>query len=86
MSKQIQGTIKEQSRKIQKCEELLHKKEKERDRLTNELLSAQGVQAATLAKELNLCGQEIERLEEDIFKHMELQEAKERELEDLRQK
>lgn len=85
-SKQLQGTIKEQQRKIQKCEELLHQKEKERDRLTNDLLSAQGVQAANLAKDLGLCGQEIQRLEDDIFKHMEVQELKERELEELRRK
>jgi ATP-binding cassette subfamily F protein 3 len=85
-SKLLQSAIKEQQRKIQKCEELLHQKEKERDRLNSELLSAQGPQAAGLARELGLCGQEIERLEEDIFKHMEIQETKERELENLRQK
>ena len=85
-SKQLQGVIKEQQRRILKCEELLAQKEKERDRLTHELLSAQGAQAATLAKDLNTCGKEIERLEEDIFRHMELQEEKERELLALRQK
>ncbi len=85
-SKQIQGAIKEQQRKIQKCEELLHARERDRDRLTTELLSAQGARAAELARELGLCGQEIQRLEDDILKHMELQESKERELEELRRK
>jgi ATP-binding cassette, subfamily F, member 3 len=80
VSKQIQSAIKEQQRKIQKCEELLAKHEKKRDALTAELLTAQGSGAATLAKDLNICGLEISRLEEEIFKHMEEQQKKESEL------
>ncbi len=79
-SKQIQSAVKEQQRKILKCEEMLSKQEKKRDALTAELLTAQGSQAATLAKELNICGNEISRLEEEIFKHMEEQQKKEAEL------
>ena len=83
-SKQIQGAIKEQQRKILKCEEMLSKQEKKRDALTAELLTAQGPQAATLAKDLNICGNEISRLEEEIFKHMEEQQKKEAELSALK--
>ena len=79
-SKQIQGAIKEQQRKILKCEEMLSRQEKKRDELTAELLTAQGAAAAALAKELNQCGLEIARLEEDILRHMELQQEKESEL------
>jgi len=83
-SKQIQSTIKEQQRKILKCEEQLAKLEKKRDQLTTELLSAQGAQAASIAKDLNECGNEITRLEEEIFRHMELQQQKELELSQLK--
>lgn len=83
-SKLIQSAIKEQQRKILKCEELLAQCEKKRDELTAQLLTAQGPQAATLAKELNACGAEIVRLEEDIIHHMEIQQEKEAELAALR--
>ena len=79
-SKQLQSAIKEQQRKILKCEEMLAKQEKKRDALTTELLTAQGSQAAILAKDLNICGNEISRLEEEIFQHMEEQQKKEVEL------
>lgn len=78
--KQLQGQIKEQQRKISKCEELLNTLSTKRDNLTQDLLSASGAQASALGKELGLCGQEIERIEEDMLTHLELLESKEREL------
>lgn len=83
-SKLIQSAIKEQQRKILKCEELLESLEKRRDELTAQLLTAQGPQAAALAKDLNSCGNEIARIEEDLFRHMEIQHAKELELAGLK--
>ncbi len=83
-SKQIQAVIKEQQRKITKLEESLHKQEKKRDALTSELLTAQGAAAASLAKDLNHCGNEITRIEEEILRHMETQQQKEAELTSLK--
>lgn len=83
-SKALQAQIKEQQRKILKCEEMLAKLEQKRDALTRDLLGAQGAQAAALSKELNLCSQEITRIEEDILKHMEVQHEKEQQLAALR--
>lgn len=76
-TKQLQAIIKEQQRKISKCEEQLHKLEKKRDVLTADLLTAQGAQAAALAKDLNHCGNEIARIKEDILGYMEIQQEKE---------
>jgi ATP-binding cassette subfamily F protein 3 len=84
-SKQLQGEIKEVSRKISKCEELIHRHGKKRDQLTTELLTAEGAKAAGLAKELGLCAKEIERIEEDMLSHMEILESRELELEKLKQ-
>ncbi len=83
-SKELERSIKEQQRKISKHEEQIAKLEKSRDDLTAELLTAQGPRAATLAKDLNLCGAEIARLEDEIFGFMEIQQSKESELKTLR--
>ncbi|HMN67584.1 MAG TPA: ABC-F family ATP-binding cassette domain-containing protein [Bdellovibrionales bacterium] len=83
-SKELQGAIKERQRKILKCEELVQASEKKREELNTALLTAQGPQAATLAKELGLLSQEIHRLEEDMLRHMEEQDEFSRQLEDLR--
>ena len=82
--KRLQGEIKEQQRKISKCEEMLFSLSKKRDELTAQLLSTQGVQAAQLSKELGLCSQEIDRIEGDLLNHMETLDQKESELTELK--
>lgn len=70
-SKRLQSEIKEAQRKILKCEELLQLQSQRIQDLNQDLLSAKGLQAAEMAKHLNLASKEIERLEEDLLKHME---------------
>lgn len=84
-TKLLQSQIKEQQRKITKCEELIHTLALKRDRLNHELLAAQGPAASALAKDLGLCAKEIEEIEEDLLQHMEILDAKEKELSELRQ-
>lgn len=83
-TKNLQGQIKEQERKIRKCEELIHGLAQKRDQLTTDLLTAQGALAQSLAKELGMCGKEIEKIEEDLLVHMEILDSKEKELSQLR--
>lgn len=83
-SKRLQGLVKEQRRKVQKCEELLKELSDRRDQMTNELLAASGSYASALGKDLGLCAQEIERLENDMLMHMEALETAESELLKLR--
>lgn len=78
--KEINGRIKESNRKIVKVEELIHAQSQKREQLTADLLSAQGAQAATLAKDLSQCSSEIERLEEDLLMHLEALVAAEKDL------
>lgn len=84
-TKQLQSQIKEQLRKIQKCEELIHSLAQTRDRLTADLLTASGEKAQAMAKELGLCAKEIERIEGDMLEHMEKLEQHENELTKLKQ-
>lgn len=83
-SKRLSGLIKEAQRKVTKCEELLFQKSKQRDELTQALITTQGPQAQALSKELGLCSQEIERLEDDLLKHLEEQDLAEKDLQALK--
>ncbi len=83
-TKQLQAQVKEQQRLISKCEEKLVKLEKTRDQLNAELIVVQGPQAGELAKKLGLVGQDIAKIEEDILRYMEAQQAKELELHELK--
>lgn len=84
-SKKLNGEVKECERKILKCEEMVLSLSKKRDGLTNELLTAQGAPAATLAKELSQCSKDIEKIEEDIIQHMENLEIAQKNLQSLKQ-
>ncbi|MGZ3721459.1 MAG: ATP-binding cassette domain-containing protein [Bdellovibrionales bacterium] len=83
-TKQLQTLMKEEQRKIRRCEDEIHVLAKKRDKLTNELLTAAGPQAATLAKELGLCAKEIEQIEEALLTFMEKLESVEAELQKLK--
>lgn len=80
----MQAQIKEQRKLIGKCEEKLEALGRKRDSLTNELLTVQGQPAALIAKDLGLCGQEIERLEEELLDLLETLDQREKALEELR--
>jgi ATP-binding cassette subfamily F protein 3 len=82
--KRLQSRIKELQRKTQQCEKQITGLSGRRDELTSQLLSAQGTAAQSLAKELGLCSQEIERLEGEMLRHMEDQDGAERALQELR--
>lgn len=84
-TKKLQSEIKEFTRKIQKCEELLQALQKKRDQINHDLLTVQGAQARVIAKELSQVGSEITRIEEDLIQHMEHVESKEKELQNLKQ-
>lgn len=83
-TKKLQAQVKEFERKILKCEELLHTHEKKREAIMHDLLQAQGVQAQSKAQELALCSNEISRLEEDLLRHMEDLDQKQKELQKLK--
>lgn len=83
-SKRLSGLIKEAQRKITKCEELIFQQSQKRDELTQALITSQGQQAQALSKELSVCSQEIERLEDDLLQHLESQDQAEKALNELK--
>lgn len=83
-TKSLEATLKELQRKISKCEDALARLSQKQERLNQDLLGAQGTQAADLAKELGACAEEITRIEEDMLAHLEQQHEKEQKLQALR--
>lgn len=79
-SKKLLSDIKEARRQITKCEEKVNHLQTKRDQLSQDLLTAQGLQAGNLAKELSFVGIEIHRIEEDLIHNMEIVESREKEM------
>ena len=85
-SKKLQSELKEAQKNINKCEQNLTQLQTKRDQLTDALLTAQGLQAGHLAKDLSFVGIDISRIEEDLIHHMESVETAEKRLNQLKSK
>jgi ATP-binding cassette subfamily F protein 3 len=83
-SKLLQNEIKDFEKRIRKAEEFLLSLEQKRDELTQNLISAQGLAAKELAKDLGLCAKEIEKTEENLLEFMESLDQKENALKELK--
>lgn len=82
--KRLQTEIRELQKRIAQTEKSLGESSAERDRLTRELLDAQGPKAQTLAQELGKCAGLIESLENDLLAQMENLDDREKQLAGLR--
>lgn len=83
-SKLLQSEIKDFERKLRKCEEQLINLSQKRDDLTQSLITAQGMAAKEMAKDLGLCSKEIEKTEEEMMLLMEGLDQKEKALKELK--
>jgi ATP-binding cassette, subfamily F, member 3 len=83
-TKQLQSEIRELQKKITKHEDILQKNTDKISNLNEEILSAKGTRAADLAKELNHCGQEIQKLEDRLIEYMESLSLAENQLQSLK--
>lgn len=79
-TKRLQSEIKELERKILKTEQLLFDKSEKINEINTSLITAQGQQAQTLAREASAITSEIHHLEEILLEHMENTELKKKEL------
>jgi ATP-binding cassette, subfamily F, member 3 len=70
-SKKIQSQIKEIQRKISKCEELIFSQSQKREEFNALLITAKGVEAQSLSKELSYSSREIEKLEEQLLEYLQ---------------
>ncbi|MFN7905317.1 MAG: ATP-binding cassette domain-containing protein [Pseudobdellovibrionaceae bacterium] len=83
-AKKINSELKELQKKMRRCEDVIKTEGEKRELVLSKLLSAKGVQAQDLAVSLAATSNLIARTEEELLTHMEIQEAIEKKLIELK--